>query len=369
MRRVMSKHSVAVAAASVLLVAGLVVPATGAAGAEPARSTQQTPAQRSLGIYPSYADVAAFQQVESDLGRELRYVVQFGDTTSGDALRSSVHGELIDAGGFQTLAHRVRLVMSVPLTFGRPVNATTLDGQGIARTNLQTTLSGAFDDDYRYVASTLVESGYPNAIIRIGWEFDVGSMPWSANGNCGLYSAAYRHVHDVFRSVSKKFRYDWTGTSLFFPTLADCAYPGNSYVDIVGLDMYDQSFDAPTDPDTLRWVNPTLVFKQSVLPLLEFQRTFARAHGKQVSYPEWSLSGGGEQEGVRHGGDNPVFIKGMYAWMNSLPKKGRGSLAYNAYFNVDTTSDGPHRLEAFPESWHVFAELFGGPPVRTTAPA
>ncbi len=103
------------------------------------------------------------------------------------------------------------------------------------------------------------------------------------------------------------------------------------------------------------------MFADNVVPLLEFQRKFARSHGKKVSFPEWSLSGGGNVAGVRHGGDNPTFIKGMYDWMNRLPKKGRGSLAYNAYFNVDTNNDGPHRLDAFPESQRVFVQLFGRP--------
>ena len=65
-------------------------------------------------------------------------------------------------------------------------------------------------------------------------------MPWSSNGNQALWAGAFRHVVDVFRSVSPAFRFDWNGTGKYFVAHdAPSSYPGDAYVDVVGLDQYD----------------------------------------------------------------------------------------------------------------------------------
>ena len=138
------------------------------------------------------------------------------------------------------------------------------------------------------------------------------------------------------------------------------AYPGDTYVDIIGLDVYDRSLGVAWDAKTGSWTSPQATFN-TLMPGLKFQRDFAIAHHKQVSYPEWALSRSNTLDPTGQGGDNPTFIRDMYIWMSSLPRTGPGSLAYHAYFNADPPTEGYHRLGRFPKAAAVFQNLFGAP--------
>ncbi len=139
------------------------------------------------------------------------------------------------------------------------------------------------------------------------------------------------------------------------------AYPGDDYVDIVGMDLYDKGLDTDWDETTKTWADPDAAFATN-LPSLTFQRDFAIAHGKQVSFPEWALADGGDESPTSAGNDDPTFVQGLFDWMNALPAEGAGSLAYHAYFNEDTPTDGLHALAHFPQSQLRFRTLFGAAP-------
>jgi hypothetical protein len=132
--------------------------------------------------------------------------------------------------------------------------------------------------------------------------------------------------------------------------------------------VYDKGLGVAWNPATQAWVDPAAAF--GVLTAsLQYQRSLATAHGKPVSYPEWALTGVSASASSGVGGDDPSFIQGMSNWMSSLPASGAASLAYQSYFNEDT-SDGRHRIDAhyFPNSEQRYRTLFGtaaSPPVTT----
>jgi hypothetical protein len=309
-----------------------------------------------FGLYPGYAGVAQLRSLESWVGHPANYVVQFADIHE-PAFTSSVWGEVTRAGAFQTLAKQVTLVESIPLAFGDFL-APGAAGQATARANLQATVDGAHDAEYRVAANYLRNGGYPDAIIRLGWEFDGDWMPWSAPGNEALWINAYRHVADIFRSVSSSFRFDWNGTAGFLPR-ETAAYPGDDYVDIIGLDVYDKGLGTAWNPSSQSWLDPVAAFG-ILRDDLARQRDFAIAHGKPVSFPEWALTGVDGNVTSDVGGDDPTFIQGMSDWINGLPANGPGSLSYQSYFNEDT-EDGHHRIDAnyFPYSAARYKFLFG----------
>ena len=324
-------------------------------GSAPGASAATEPAPvRGLGFYPGFANVSQLTSLENWLGRQSKYVVQFGDTNIAN-FPSSVWGEVVNAGAMQTLASRVTLAESIPLAFGSFVDATTAAGQATARNQLQATANGSYDSQYRQAAQMIRDGGFSTAIIRLGWEFDGGWMPWSAQGNCALFQSVYRRVHDIFTSVSPGFRFDWNGTSWYFSANAACGYPGDSYVDMVGLDQYDMGTGAAYNSSSQTWVDPTGGFNTYVKPNLVKARDFAIAHGKQVSYPEWALAGLGNCSPA--GGDDPAFIQGMYDWMNNLPATGPGSLAYQSYFQEKIDFD--HRITSYPNAKARYRQLFG----------
>jgi len=340
-------------AVSLVGVVGAVV--IGAATTRPPRATVVTPARASvtrLGFLTN-GGVAGYERLESFIERQTTFVVQNADYRSVDAFESSVWGEVTDTGQFQTLNKQLTFVLSVPLSIGLGFRASTTQ-RAVA---LSATASGAHDSAIRYISQLLTRGGYPNAIIRLGWEFDGGWMPWSAVGNEALWVRAYRHVHDVMRSVSPALEFDWNGDPGYMRR-ETAAYPGDDYVDIIGYDVYDQAPGIPWNPSTRSWLDPHAAWK-SFLPTLQWQRDFAVAHGKRVSYPEWALSGINAKVTANVGGDDPTFIQGMYDWMNSLPASGPGSLAYSSYFNAD--ADAQHRINGpdFPNASARFKALFG----------
>jgi hypothetical protein len=333
--------------------------ATPAAGVDTSR-----PSISQLGFDPGYANVTQLQTLESWLGRDSSYLVQFAASSDVLTFESSVWGQVTAAGGFQSMseAARTTFVESIPLTIGLGQDATT-DERAAA---LSATLAGTYDSAYQLVAQYLEQAGFANVIVRLGWEYDGDWMPWSANGNEALWADAYRHVADVFRSVIPTVAFDWSGDPTLFQGEVS-AYPGDDYVDIVGLDLYDKDLHVDWDPSTQSWADPAAAFSE-FLPSLTDQRDFAIAHGKQVSYPEWALSSGGTESPTSAGNDDPAFVQGLYDWMNALPSTGPGSLAYHAYFNEDTSNDGDHALAHFPNAQERFRSLFGTPPPATAQP-
>ena len=185
---------------------------------------------------------------------------------------------------------------------------------------LQASANGSNDGAFTVAATYLKNGGFPNAVIRLGWEFDGGWMPWSSPGNEALWVQAYRHVHDVFRAVSPGFKFDWNGDSGYLQGQT-AAYPGDSYVDVVGIDLYDKGMGGATawNSSTRSWSDPNAAWSR-ILPNLQWQRDFAVSHGKPVSYPEWGLDGVNATATYNVGGDNPTFISGMYDWMTCFPR-------------------------------------------------
>jgi hypothetical protein len=119
------------------------------------------------------------------------------------------------------------------------------------------------------------------------------------------------------------------------------AYPGNNYVDIVGVDSYD--FWPPTT---------TAGGWQSQLNGsygLQYWFNFASAHGKKFSVPEWGL----QPTASDGAGDDPAYISDMYNFFAS----NSGILAFESYFN-DTGSSlyGP---DQYPNSAAEYAKLWG----------
>jgi Glycosyl hydrolase family 26 len=188
---------------------------------------------------------------------------------------------------------------------------------------------GAFDGHFRRLAEVLVEGGQGDAILRLGWEMNGDWYRWSIKGGEDAFAAYWRRVVDVMRSVSPAFRFDFTvsmGGSVVDGERLDpaAAYPGDDYVDFIGMDVYDQGLDwGLTAPFGLEW-----------------HRDFAREHGKPMTIPEWGLKGR----------DDPEFVERMHDWIERNP------VAYHAYFDFEE-----HELARYPRASERFRELFGAP--------
>lgn len=244
-------------------------------------------------------EVRAF---EAWLGRKMDVVLDFLQT---DTWAGMVNESNWIAGCWKDLPGR-RLALSVPMLVQE--GASTL-AQGA---------SGAFDQHFRDLARNLIAGGYADAFIRIGWEFNGGWYSWTARNHTAAFAAYWRRIALAMRAMpGARFRFDWNPTAVDGPT--EAVYPGDDVVDVIGLDIYNQSWPRIDDP-ALRW--EWLLHHPAGLI---WHRDFARAHDKPRSFPEW---GTGTRPDGHGGGDDPLFIRNMLAWMRT-----GGPVAYACYWN------------------------------------
>ena len=147
------------------------------------------------------------------------------------------------------------------------------------------------------------------------------------------------------RSVAgEHFRFVWNPDAGAFTQSGysvAAAYPGNAYVDVIGLDAYDQTWATPQ--------TPTNAWSQTDAPRpLTAAQQFASAHGKPLAFPEWGVAIRSDGHGL---GDDPYFINQMAAWMENPAN----DVTYETYF--DDNSGGVNSLitgGSFPNSLAAF---------------
>jgi plasmid stabilization system protein ParE len=237
------------------------------------------------------------------LGRKPDLVVDFFDATSWDKLESS-------ANWIAKCWSKTGIHASFALPMLTKNSSDTLaDGA-----------AGKFDDVFRRVAKTLVNNGYADAVVRIGWEFNGSWFPWAAAKDPEAWKAYWRRIVTVMRQEpGAKFRFDWCPNLGRDSIPPDAVYPGDAYVDIIGADVYNQTWVTPRPSPEKIWDH---LVNQSYG--LKWQRQFAAAHGKPVSFPEW---GTGNRPDGHGGGDDPYFIERMAEWIAS------GNTAYQSYWD------------------------------------
>ena len=155
------------------------------------------------------------------------------------------------------------------------------------------------------------------------------------------------------RAVAPNLAFDWNpvwGWQSVDPTLA---YPGDAYVDYIGIDVYDQSWCTNYSDPAARW-NDALNAQWG----LTWHRDFAAAHGKPMSFPEWGVATRSDGHG---GGDAPYFVQKMTQWI------AQNNVGYQVYFDFDAP-DGAHDLMdgSFPNSAAAFKAAIGAAATTTT---
>lgn len=238
---------------------------------------------------------------------------------------------------------------------------------------------GASGDYNRYWAqwgTLLVENGLGHAHLRIGHECNgtwfnhfVGTTPQEQ----ALWAEYFRQIVNTLRQVpGANFTYEFNVNAGVESLDPNGYYPGDEWVDVVGVDQYDGTVEPYTGPSGEQW--DTLLNGQGVTGLGAMV-VFAAAHGKPIAFSEYGLAAAG---GTSNGfGDDPSFINGLGALIEGLaPLDWPGAplpvCAYHALFNpiaVDTsttpptiTSSAPYPLENAPNSLAAYQSLFGGKP-------
>lgn len=231
-------------------------------------------------------------------------------------------------------AERKNVVFSLPML---PENKSATLAEGAA---------GKFDHLFRNYAQKLVENGFGHSIIRIGWEFNADWYPWAAKHDPQAWVTYWRRIVTAMRAVpGANFKFDWTAAGGWSAFRAEKVYPGDEYVDIIGLDFYNNFSRADVTPQE-RWKQ-----RMKAPHGLEWHRRFAGEHRKPMSYPEWGTGKGRDTHG---GDDDPYFVEQMAAWIAS------NDVAYHNYWDFDAPiydsklSDGRR-----PSAGAAFVRVFG----------
>jgi hypothetical protein len=182
--------------------------------------------------------------------------------------------------------------------------------------------TGEFDHYFRTVATNIVRAGFPISVIRFGWEFNGNWFPWAAQGCASAYVRYFDDIVTTMRSVpGSHFTFEWNPTrgDLGVGSLAQY-YPGDQYVDDIGLDVYD--LEQQTYPGAKAEFRHMLTQRYG----LNWLATFAAAHDKPIVLPEWGLgfgacSASGQPITVSNqqvcGGDNATWVNLMANWIES----------------------------------------------------
>ncbi|WP_443072494.1 glycoside hydrolase family 26 protein [Streptomyces sp. NBC_01485] len=172
----------------------------------------------------------------------------------------------------------------------------------VVREELRKGARGDYDDHFRALARRLVALGVPDAVLVVGWEMNGITYTHRCGPDPGAWKRYWARIVDVMRSVNggrsvdsgrQRFRFEFTPSRGRDAVPWTACYPGDRYVDVVGMDAYDQ-------PHGMSFA------EQVAEPYgLAAHVRFARAHGKPVAYPEW---------GLYRNGDNPEYMRGMLTW-------------------------------------------------------
>jgi hypothetical protein len=119
-------------------------------------------------------------------------------------------------------------------------------GKRVQQPNLYTVIEGHLDDYFIRWAKTIKQVNGV-VLIRLMHEFNGDWYPWCIVNNDKrpeLYIKAFQHIHDIFKSQDAlNAKFIWCPNSRSFPqegwNYVMDAYPGDAYVDYVGLDVYN----------------------------------------------------------------------------------------------------------------------------------
>jgi len=239
---------------------------------------------------------------------------------------------------------------------------------------------GSADGYYKTLAQNLVSAGFGSSYIRLGWEFNASWMGWSICNQEGSgptswesdFVPAYRNIVTTMRSVSgAHFKFIWNPLDSSSASCPDVhlenLYPGDSYVDVVALDVYDGISGSTTDAarwtDLVNGVNagdwtaeaPDSINGQKFVGYgLDWLTAFGKEHNKLIGIPEWGLDTPSQDAG---GGDDAYFVTQMANWIKA---NATGPAIFWNYGDGTMPLDIPHYTNGgTPDATAAFKSEFG----------
>jgi hypothetical protein len=198
-----------------------------------------------------------------------------------------------------------------------------------------------------------------------------GWYSWRASADPHNWPLYWRQIVTTMRATTgAHFQFVFNPASGYLQLPAEQVYPGDKYVDVVGLDLYDQCWAPGTYPipqgETTSAANQRRATAWNSVLLngdhgLAFWYHFAQQHHKPFAIPEWGVCKRSDGHG---GGDDAPFVRNMHQFITTH------NVLFDVYFDVDA-GDGDHQLSpdsngqpttVFPHAAATFRRLFGSQP-------
>ena len=270
----------------------------------------------------SGADASYLDQEQEWLGASLDSVMVFGGCAGWTDWLTSIQSA---RGAFAPTGKDV--LWSVPLI---------VDGATLAAA-----AGGAYDTNYTALAQYLAANSSDDSqiYVRLGWEFNgTGYNAWSAVGQPQNYVGAFQHAVAAFRAVSDKFRFEWTPNKGDVGMNPEDAYPGDQYVDVIGMDFYWETTRSWSIADPVKAWNYFVNEKYG----LQWHQDFAAAHNKPTAYAEWAVNSNNAS----------AFIKLAAQWFESH------NVLYQSYWNSNSNFQGKLSDNQYPDSGAAYKAAF-----------
>jgi hypothetical protein len=252
--------------------------------------------------------------------------------------------------------------------------------------SLASCAAGQYDVYWRNLANKLAYYGLHWAYLRLGWEMNGGWFKWGAPSGSGKeasFAGCFRRVVQVMRQAqpANQWKFVWNpgfdgwNTATYYESV----WPGDSYVDVVGVDMYDQSWAANTYPYPSPCDSSCRLTRQQnawnyYTPQLNTLRNFAAKHGKPMAWPEWGVITRYDGHG---GGDNTYFMQKMRDFIMDPAT----NTVFHTYFDVSSNGSLDHRITdsidhdnptgatRMPNAAALYKKLFGPQSTSTSTSA
>jgi len=234
-----------------------------------------------------------------------------------------------------------------------------------SESSLQAVANGEHADQHREFARSLVDNNMADARIRIGAELNGQWAKDGAVGRPNTFIQAWKQTVRVLDDVNgAEFEYMWAphiGRVDMKPTLA---YPGDKWVNHIGLTVYDASqfyFPSQCNSSCVRQRREKtweMIVSQEYG--LDFWAQYAREHKKPLWFPEYGVVARGWNDSG--GGDNPLFFKWLAQWMDTNRDIVRGHTSWS--FVAGPHYVGPEAIHSsneyppHPNASKVYKSLF-----------
>lgn len=180
--------------------------------------------------------------------------------------------------------------------------------------------TGSYNQHAKELSRNLIDNGFGYAVVRLGPEmngtWNVSSLGTTVN-QWHEWAECFAQEVRAMRSVrGSHLLFDWDVNADYRDIPLSDFYPGNAYVDIIGIDDYDGSgAPLPKVGSHRRW--KALSSEPDGLNSLE---AFAIAHAKPLSIPEWAT--------IADQGDDAEYVTGMGNFVATH------NVAFQSWFDV-----------------------------------